>query len=346
MGNSENNEYSQEFVDGVISDYMARKKKNTNIPAEDTADDNQRIIGYKVKSAENPNATTANNSQGLTGQDVISESGPGADYRQIQWSPINIENRSEDTAKDNRRLRINLESPELGTYYNQTDRRPALKRNSPIREDEMSALSADAPVNPRIRNDYNSGAPANNNQRIVRILLDNPNIVSANYNPKTATQDALIGNTQNVIPVNLNTMTSPEGNSPILEDEISALSADAPVNPGIKNNINSGTPINKSQRVAGQEVILDKDSERKQRTLQINNNQNPGNSPSDEDKPDIFGKTGKDYGRLWRQINYGDNGMVKNMRDYEKMAPYLEPAYNIAMSPEYYKYLKKKISGR
>jgi hypothetical protein len=343
MENSEDNEYSREFVDGVINDYTARKKKNTNIQAENTAYSNQRV--FRIPAA-NPDAAPANNNQSTAGQDVISESGPGADYRQIQWSPINIENRSEDAAKDNRRVRINLVSPELRGWYNQNNGIATPNENKAITVDDMSSLSADAPVNTGITNDYNSGAPANNNQRIVRILLDNPNIVSANYNPKTATQDALIGNTQNVMPVNLNTMTSPGGNRPIREDEISALSVDAPLNPGIQRGASSGAPVNNTQRVAGQYVILDKAGEGKQRTLQINNNQNAGNSPSDEDKPDIFGKTGKDYGRLGRQINYGPNGMVKQMKDAEDLLPYLDQAYNIAMSPEYYKYLKKKISGR
>jgi hypothetical protein len=68
MENSEDNEYSQPFVNGVIRDYMARKKKNTNNPDADNANSNQMVSRIP---AGNPGAAPANNNQRVTGQEVI-----------------------------------------------------------------------------------------------------------------------------------------------------------------------------------------------------------------------------------------------------------------------------------
>jgi hypothetical protein len=120
----------------------------------------------------------------------------------------------------------------------------------------------------------------NNNQRIVRIPTNNSNTVPANYSSKTSVQDAMIGNRRNVMPLNGNTMTSLRGNRPIREDEMPGLSSYAPVNPGIQRGASSGAPVNNNQRVAGQEVILDKASDEKQRTLQNKFNLYKSNNPA------------------------------------------------------------------
>jgi hypothetical protein len=75
MENSEDNEYSREFVDGVISDYMARKKKSTNIPDADNANSDQRV--FKIPAA-NPDAAPANNNQGVSSRKTFDERNPGS----------------------------------------------------------------------------------------------------------------------------------------------------------------------------------------------------------------------------------------------------------------------------
>jgi hypothetical protein len=93
MENSEDDEYSPEFVDGVISDYMARKKKNTNIP---DADNNQVITGI---TAANYDAAPANNNQGVAGQEVITDGDSAGKQRTLHdqfghetgitiWQPV------------------------------------------------------------------------------------------------------------------------------------------------------------------------------------------------------------------------------------------------------------------
>jgi hypothetical protein len=190
-------------------------------------------------------------------------------------------------------------------------------------------------------NDYNEWKK-NNNQRIVRIPADNPNTVPANDSSKASVQDAMMGNRRNVMPLNGNTMTSMRRNRPIREDEMTELSAYAPVNPGIQGGAGSVAPVNNTQRVAGRELIFDRNSDGKQRTLQINNNQNSGNGTSDREERDIFGKTGKDYKRFSNSINYGPNGMAKNVIGMRNLEHILSIPYHIAKSPEYYENLKKK----
>jgi hypothetical protein len=67
MENSEDNEYSAAFVDGVIRDYMARKKKNTNnVDAY-----NNRVITRMAGA--NPGAAPANNNQRAAGREIITD---------------------------------------------------------------------------------------------------------------------------------------------------------------------------------------------------------------------------------------------------------------------------------
>jgi hypothetical protein len=67
MEKSEDNEYSREFVDGVISDYMARKRQNTNNPDAY----NSRVITRMAGA--NPGAAPANNNRQTAGQGVTTD---------------------------------------------------------------------------------------------------------------------------------------------------------------------------------------------------------------------------------------------------------------------------------
>jgi hypothetical protein len=86
MENSKDNEYSPAFVDGVIRDYMAWKKKNTNNPDADNANSKQRVLRIP---AGNPGAAPANNNQRVAGQEVIGAGNPGSSSVDInrQQSP-------------------------------------------------------------------------------------------------------------------------------------------------------------------------------------------------------------------------------------------------------------------
>jgi hypothetical protein len=85
---------------------------------------------------------------------------------------------------------------------------------------------------------------------------ENPNAMTANTSPKIAVQDAMIGNNQNVMPLNGNTMTSLRGNRTIREDEMPELSAHAPVNPGMQRGASSRAPVNNNQRAAGNDAMI------------------------------------------------------------------------------------------
>jgi hypothetical protein len=95
MGKSEDNAYSQEFVDGVIRDVMAWKKKNFqqqnsyneavagNKPEEDTAYLKLNLTRKKIKIIDNAN----NNQQRVAGQETILDRDSVRKQRILQTNP-------------------------------------------------------------------------------------------------------------------------------------------------------------------------------------------------------------------------------------------------------------------